>query len=187
MPLTTDVLIQELAFDTVPTGGTPALALKVQRLTATLGDPWLEKMCRLGLAAAAGKSPVGISYVASRFLPDGAELTFKAGEGFMSLSPTLRLEVAGEGAGQVRIKVAEIRSAMPVEKIVGPFLDKLIDNLCARPGVQRHPAEPRAVLVSMNAMLQARGLTFSEDALWIVSGQAGELTIQLQSKDLPPS
>ncbi len=177
MPLTTDVLIQELAFDTVPTGST--LALKVRRLTATLGGPWLETMCRLGLAAAAGKSPVGLSYVASRFLPDGAELTFKAGEGFMSLSPTLRLEVAGEGPGKVRVKVAEIRSAMPVEKIVGPFLDKLIERLCARPGIQAHPTEPRAVLVSMNAILEGRGVTFDEDGRWEVSGRDGVLTVQV--------
>jgi hypothetical protein len=181
MPLMTDVLIQDLAFDTDPTGGKPALALRVHRLVASLGDPWLEKMARMGLAAAAGKTPVGLTYVASRFLPDGAELTVKAGEGLLSVTPTLRLEIAGEADGRVRVKVAEIRSSgmVPVEKLVNPAIEKLIETLCARPGVLRHPAGSRAVLLDLNLLLGGTGFSFAEGVPWTIGGEPGILTVRL--------
>lgn len=185
MQTSPDVQVHDMAFDTNPTGGDPPLAMLVYRVTAELSDAWLEKMVKIGLNAGASKFPVDVTYEGSQFVANGAEVTLKAGSGFLKASATICLEVAGAGPNRIMIKVAEIRALgmLPVESFLNPVMEKGIDRACEKPGITRHPVQPRTVVVDPNVLLQTQGvqLQFADGGQWNVNGQPGSLTMTFKS------
>lgn len=155
MPQEPDLHISDLAVTLEP--GPPEAPLQplVHRLGLQLSDVGFAKVIGALVAIADQRAPVDITLASCRLVPDGAELSARAGKGILRATLTTTIATSVVGGKEIRCELTDLQ--VPAWVPVDRLLERAIGSAGIE-GLRLDPDNPRAILVDPAVILASQGL-----------------------------
>jgi hypothetical protein len=150
-----DLWISDLAVTLEPGSGQVPLEPVVHGLNLRLAPSALAKLVEQAVKAAAARAPVEVSRTDFRLVEGGAEISARAGKGFMGAELTARLAISAAGP-EVRVALQGLDA--PRWLPLASFVEKGLERANRYPGVRADPDGAQAILVNPAAILLNRGV-----------------------------